>query len=265
MLSKGQQFKYRQKILPQTQRIMKPQVLLITLACTIAATGCSTSQAQGKVKSSNLQTNSGISNPVGTAIVPSPEPGNTRTEISKSSVETDGGYKCNRTANHLFLGNGTQKNRYKNPIYTLHLCVAGKELKSYEIVTGRSFTQKKNRNQSGTHSPLPNGKYRMNSALTQGMVVEVGRVNGLNVSQPFLPITPLFSTGRSALGIHVDPSYNKDPKEDGTSGCIGLTNAEDFRSLWSEIKHYQIKDLQVAINTTGSNNPDVADRRIDEN
>ncbi len=244
---------------------MKPQVLLITLACTIAATGCSISQAQPNVESSNVQANSGISSPAVMAVIPSSEPEGTGTEISKSSVETGSGYKCNRTANHLFLGNGTQKNRYNNPIYALHLCVGGKELKSYEIVTGRNFTQKKNRNQSGTHSPLPNGKYRMNNALTQGMVVEVGRVSGLSVSQPFLPITPSFSTGRSALGIHVDPSYNKDPKEDGTSGCIGLTNAADFRSLWSEIKQYQIRDLQVAINTTGSNNPDVADRLIDEN
>jgi hypothetical protein len=75
----------------------------------------------------------------------------------------------------------------------------------------------------------------------------------------------MFSTGRSALGFHVDPSYNKDPKEDGTSGCIGLTNAADFRSFWSDVQRYQIRDLQVAINTTGSNNPNVADRLLNKN
>jgi L,D-transpeptidase catalytic domain len=242
---------------------MKSQILLITLACSIAVTGCSISQAQPNID--NTQANSGISSPAMIAAIPSPETESTRNGISKSSIETSSGYKCKKSANHLFLGNGTQKNRYNNPIYSLHLCVDGKELKSYEIVTGRSFTQKKNRNQSGTHSPLPDGKYRMSNALVQGMVVEVGRVGGLNVSQPFLPITPSFSTGRSALGFHVDPSYNRDPKEDGTSGCIGLTNAEDFKSLWAEIKRYQIRDLQVAIKTTGSNNPDIADRLIDTN
>ena len=153
------------------------------------------------------------------------------------------------------------KNKYGNPIYLLHVCVGGKERRSFEIVTGRSFTQLKNHNQSGTHSPLPNGKYRMSTALTQGMVVEVGRVDGLSVRQPFLPISPMFSTGRSALGIHLDPSYNIDPKEDGTSGCIGLTNATDFKSLWANIQQYQIRDLQVAINTRASDNPNVAERQ----
>ena len=86
-------------------------------------------------------------------------------------------------------------------------------------------------------------------------------LQGLGVRQPFLPISPLFSTGRSALGFHVDPSYNKDPKEDGTSGCIGLTNPADFKSLWSNIQQYQIKELQVAINTRAADNPNVAERQ----
>ena len=152
------------------------------------------------------------------------------------------------------------KNKYGNPIYLLHLCVGGKERRSFEIVTGRNFTQQKNRHQSGTHSPLPNGKYRMSNSLTQGMLAEVGKVDGLSVRQPFLPISPMFSTGRSALGIHVDPSFNRDPKEDGTSGCIGLTNSADFKSLWANIQNYQIRDLQVAINTKASDNPNVAER-----
>lgn len=231
---------------------MQLKIVLITLACTIASAGCSSSQAQP---------NSGTPNPIAVAVSPVIEPDSSAPEISASSIEPTSGYQCNGTNNHLFLGNGTAKNKYDNPIYTLHLCVGGKEQRSFEIVTGRNFTQLKNRNQSGTHSPLPNGKYRIGTALTQGTVVEVGRVDGLRVSQPFLPISPLFSTGRSALGIHVDPSYNIDPKEDGTSGCIGLTNPTDFKSLWANIQQYQVRELQVAINTKASDNPDVADRR----
>jgi L,D-transpeptidase catalytic domain len=233
-------------------KLMKLKIGLITLACTIASAGCSSSQAQP---------NNGTSNPAIVAVSPSAEPESIATEISTSSIEPTSGYQCKGTNNHLFLGNGTAKNRYSNPIYLLHLCVGGKEQKSFKIVTGRNFTQLKNRHQSGTHSPLPNGKYRMSTALVQGMVVEVGRVSGLNVSQPFLPISPMFGTGRSALGIHVDPSYNIDPKEDGTSGCIGLTNPADFKSLWSNIQQYQVRELQVAIHTKASDNPDVANQR----
>ena len=242
-------------------KLMKSQLVLIILACSIAVAGCASSQAQPNANSPNLQSsNSNIDSPSKIATTPIEEVQSPKTEISKSSVESVSRYQCNGTNNHLFLGNGTAKNKYGNPIYSLHVCIEGKERRSFEIVTGRNFTQTKNRNQSGTHSPLPNGKYRMSNSLTPGMVAEVGRVDGLSVRQPFLPISPMFNTGRSALGIHVDPSYNIDPKEDGTSGCIGLTNPTDFKSLWSNIEHYQIKELQVAINTKATDHPNVAER-----
>jgi L,D-transpeptidase catalytic domain len=237
---------------------MKLKLISIAIACTIGSSGCSTSQAQPTTESPSI-VNNVTPTPV-VAVSPPVDAERSSTEISKSSVESTSEYQCSGTNNYLFLGNGTVRNKYGNPLYLLHLCVGGKERRSFEIVTGRNFTQLKNRNQSGTHSPLPNGKYRMSNSLTQGMVAEVGRVDGLSVRQPFLPISPMFSTGRSALGIHVDPSFNRDPKEDGTSGCIGLTNPADFKALWASIQHYQIKELQVAINTRRSDNPDIADR-----
>ncbi len=238
---------------------MKLKLILITIACSIA--GCSSSQAQTNSKHNNIPANSEVPAVAPMAVTLVKEVVAPANEISRSSANSVSSYQCNGTNNHLFLGNGTAKNKYGNPVYILHLCVRGREEKSYKIVTGRSFTQQKNRHKSGTHSPLPNGKYRISSGLTQGMVVEVGRVNGLSVSQPFLPISPMFSTGRSALGIHVDPSYNKDPKEDGTSGCIGLITTADFKDLWCDINQYQIRDLQVAINTKASDYPDVANQR----
>ena len=45
----------------------------------------------------------------------------------------------------------------------------------------------------------------------------------------FLPIEPLFPTGRYALGIHYDPSFQKTNGEDGTVGCIALT--PDFSQI----------------------------------
>ncbi len=244
---------------------MKIKLTLITIAC--AMTSCASSQAQPKSEPTVELTSPApvsemvVTTPAAMAVSPAVEPVAPLNEVSKSSTDSVSKYQCNSTKNHLFLGNGTTKNKYGNPIYILHLCVGGKEQRSYEIVTGRSFTQVRNRHQSGNHSPLPNGKYRVGGGLAQGTLVEVGKVSGLNVSQPFLPISPMFGTGRSALGFHVDPSYNKDPKEDGTSGCIGLTNPADFKSLWSDINQYQIRSLEVAINTRASDNPNVAKQK----
>lgn len=239
---------------------MKSKFILANFICAFAILGCSNSQAQPVTKSPNPQASKSenTSSAVATTL---PEATVDDTVISKSSIEPTSDDRCKGKRNYLFLGNGTMKNKYGNPIYILHLCVGGKEQKSFNIVTGRKLTQDKNRDRSGTHSPLPNGKYRVSNALTQGMLAEVGRVDGLSVRQPFLPVSPMFSTGRSALGIHVDPSYNIDSKEDGTSGCIGLTNAADFQDLWASIKQYQIKELQVAINTIATGNPDVAERK----
>lgn len=236
---------------------MKSQPILMAITCAIALTGCSNTQAQPTAKSPDLQTST--SSPIATTTSPA-DSQTAGSEISTSSTEQTGRYQCQGTNNHLFLGNGKTKNRYGNPIYILHLCVGGKERRSFEIVTGRNYTQQRNRNKSGTESPLPNGKYRMSNTLVPGTLAEVGKVDGLNVRQPFLAISPLFRTGRSALGFHVDPSYNKDAKEDGTSGCIGFLNQADFKSFWANVQQYQIKDFQVAINTRAVDNPNVAER-----
>ena len=161
--------------------MMNSNLILTIPICALAITGCSNSQAQPATNPPNVQTSN----------LEETNPGEVKansTAISKSSIEPNSDGRCKSTTNHLFLGNGTMKNKYGNPIYLLHLCVGGKERRNFEIVTGRNFTQHKNRNQSGTHSPLPNGKYRMSNSLTQGMVAEVGRVDGLSVRQPFLVV-----------------------------------------------------------------------------
>jgi hypothetical protein len=240
---------------------MKSQLILLTIACSIGIAGCVSTQAQQNTQSvSSAATLDSSTASTQIATSPSIEPENSTANISKSSIDSANGDRCTGNNNHLFLGNGTSKNKYGNPIYSLNLCVGGQNVKNYQIVSGRGFTQQRNRHQSGTHAPLPNGKYRLSNGLFQGTLVEVGKVDGLNVSQPFLAISPLFRTGRSALGFHVDPSFNKDPKEDGTSGCIGFITAADFKSFWADIKRYQLKDLQVAINTRAVDNPTVAEQ-----
>ena len=236
---------------------MKLKIITISIACAIVSNGCSTSQAQPNAESPSVVNVM----PAPVVAVSPPAESEPPTEISKSSVESPSGYQCRGANNYLSLENGTTRNKYGNPIYLLHLCVGGKNRRIFEIITGRNYTQQRNRNQSGTESPLPNGKYRMSNTLVQGTLAEVGKVDGLNVRQPFLPISPMFSTGRSALGFHVDPSYNKDPKEDGTSGCIGFLNQADFKSFWANVQQYKIKDLQVAITTRAIDNPNVAEQR----
>jgi hypothetical protein len=76
-------------------------------------------------------------------------------------------------------------------------------------------TRLADRNKSGTEASLPNGKYWIARSPVLSNQHEVGGV--------FWPIEATFLTRRSSLGIHVDPNFNVDPKEDGTQGCIGTT------------------------------------------
>ncbi len=106
-------------------------------------------------------------------------------------------------------------------------------------MTGRKHTQNRNRNRAGTEAPLPNGKYKVARAPIAGSIPEAG--------DRFLPIQPLFQTGRSALGIHYDPSFGKDNGEDGTSGCIGLTNKQELNKVLNYVRTYQPQYLEVNI------------------
>ncbi|MEM8780749.1 MAG: L,D-transpeptidase, partial [Cyanobacteria bacterium P01_G01_bin.49] len=106
-------------------------------------------------------------------------------------------------------------NQQKNPIYLLEIYYQGQLKETFLTVVGRSYTQTRNRDQAGNESPLPDGKYTVSSYSVPGTIPEVGG--------RFIPVQPQFRTGRSALGIHYDPSYNKNNGEDGTAGCIGLT------------------------------------------
>jgi hypothetical protein len=141
--------------------------------------------------------------------------------------------------NYMTLTPTENKNKLDNPLYKLDLCVNGKSVGTYKVVTGRSKTQNRDRNKAGTEAPLPDGSYRVASSTIPGTHPEVGG--------RFLPIQPLFSTGRSALGIHYDPSFEKNNGEDGTSGCIALTKKSDFDEVLEYIRTYQLQYLEVSI------------------
>lgn len=147
----------------------------------------------------------------------------------------------NTVVNYSYLDmiNSGHKNKYGNPIYLVNMYKEGQLVATVKAVTGRVHTQQKDRNVAGTEAPLPNGKYKVASYWINSNQHEVGG--------QFLPISPMFSTGRTALGFHVDPSYNKDKKEDGTAGCIGLTTIAERNLLFTFVQQHKPKYLQVSI------------------
>lgn len=152
-------------------------------------------------------------------------------------VSTELGYQ--RNSNYMTLTPTGQANSLGNPLYELRLFANGQLIGRYMTVSGRAYTQNRDRNRSGTEAPLPDGRYKVATATTRGSIPEAG--------DRFLPIQPLFSTGRSSLGIHYDPSFNQNNGEDGTSGCVALTNREDLSRVLEYVHTYRPQFLDVAI------------------
>lgn len=130
----------------------------------------------------------------------------------------------------------------KDPIWTLQLISKdGTVLDSLQAVTGRASRQAVNRHIAGTKAPLPVGTYRIDRAG-----IERGPFSDPELGRGYwVPITPLFATGRSELGFHVDPSWGKLNGESGTSGCIGLENVDATVKLVTWIKHFNVSKLIV--------------------
>jgi hypothetical protein len=141
--------------------------------------------------------------------------------------------------NFMVMRPTTITNRFGNPLYELQMFADGKLIASVLTVSGRAHTQSRNRNQSGTEAPLPNGKYTVSRQWVAGSSAEVGG--------RFLPINPQFNTGRFALGIHYDPSFERNPKEDGTEGCIATTNKQDLDVVLAFVRIHKPHYLNVSI------------------
>ena len=137
----------------------------------------------------------------------------------------------------FYSGEDGKTNGQGNPIQELRLYQNGILLERFEAVSGRANSQVRDRNISGLEAPLPNGAYSVARSTVPGTHPEVG---GL-----FLPVHPQFPTGRTYLGLHWDPSFNMANGEDGTSGCIALTNQGDFEKVLQWVKDNQPELLIV--------------------
>jgi hypothetical protein len=141
---------------------------------------------------------------------------------------------------HLVLEKTGEINRYGNPILKVSMFENGTLKGSVKAVSGRGWTQGKSRNVAGTQAPLPDGVYEVNPTIFH--------VNSHpELGSQFVDVYPTFPTGRSELGFHLDPSFNRDPVKDGTSGCIGLVDSQQRDTLFRFITRTQTKQLFVRI------------------
>lgn len=136
----------------------------------------------------------------------------------------------------LYVTKTTKVNSQNNPILKIEVYSKGKYEREFEALSGRAYTQNLDRNVAGNKSPLPKGEYILGSVRSSELY-ETGGV--------FLPATSLFSTNRSALGIHVDPSWGLANGEDGTSGCIAVKSLNQFNILNNIIEQNDIVQLIV--------------------
>ncbi|WP_373544665.1 hypothetical protein [Chamaesiphon sp.] len=135
------------------------------------------------------------------------------------------------------LNKGT--NDIGNPIYTLEAYVDGEIYQTFNTISGTVNTQNMDRNVGNNSAPLPDGLYDVSNQILPGIVPEVGKT--------FISIFPKFETGRSGLGIHLDPSFNQRNGYDGTAGCIGMTTATDRDAINKFVTKYHPHSLVVKI------------------
>lgn len=128
-----------------------------------------------------------------------------------------------------------------DPLWEVRLVVDGQIAGTLPALIGRADRQSLDRHKAGTKAPLPVGRYEIIRSQISGPPFterELGKGY-------WIPIEPLFRTGRSYLGIHHDPSWGQRNGESGTSGCIGLQAAGDTYLLSDWIRKFDIKEIRV--------------------
>lgn len=131
-----------------------------------------------------------------------------------------------------------QLSRTGDPIWTLRLETPGKPPQRFDAVSGRAHRQDADRHRSGTRAPLPVGRYSL------GPVEPLGPNDPAELGPIWIGIEPLFPTGRGHLGIHLDPSANRNANS-GTLGCVGLIRRQDMQSLATLVERRNVRTLVV--------------------
>ncbi|MDX2244625.1 MAG: L,D-transpeptidase [Leptolyngbyaceae cyanobacterium bins.302] len=122
----------------------------------------------------------------------------------------------------------------------LDLFVDGKLVQRIQAVSGKPGVQRfrlGRDSKAGSREPLPQGVYRVGA---------VDRNGGLPyaMGDTFIPITPLFSTARSGIGIHRDADRHLEGGS-GTIGCLGVLSQSGIDSVADFVNTYRVKTLTV--------------------
>ncbi|MBD2577005.1 SH3 domain-containing protein [Oscillatoria sp. FACHB-1406] len=129
------------------------------------------------------------------------------------------------------IGNGLQ-------VYSVRLVDdSGNTVKTVRAVSGRAGQQTPS-NRAGSQTPLPFGVYRFDNP---GSVINVGGEFG----GAWSAITPTFSTERSGLGLHYDPSAFKNNGQAGTAGCLATPTVAERDLVSNFIRTYRPTQLSV--------------------
>lgn len=136
----------------------------------------------------------------------------------------------------VYVSKTDRVNKLQNPILSINIYKNNTLIKSFNGVSGRYNTQLLDRHSSGNESPSPNGKYIL-GIPSKGLSKETGGV--------FLPYKPQFSTNRSNLGVHIDPSWELNNGDDGTSGCLAVKTLTEYNELVKLIQTNNIKSLII--------------------
>ena len=128
--------------------------------------------------------------------------------------------------------------RTGDPIWSLRLETPGQPVQHFDAVTGRAHRQNADRHRSGTRAPLPVGRYSL------GPVEALGPADPAELGPIWIGIEPLFPTGRGHLGIHLDPSANRNGNS-GTLGCVGLIRWQDMQVLAGLVQRRNVRTLVV--------------------
>lgn len=133
-------------------------------------------------------------------------------------------------------------------ILNLDLLVDGTMVDRVQAVSGKPGVQRFRLGQdsrSGSKEPLPQGVYRVGA---------VDRAGGLPyaMGDTFIPLTPLFATARSGIGIHRD-SDRHIPGGSGTIGCLGVLTQDSIDKVADFVNTYPVKTLTVDYGLIPSN------------
>lgn len=124
-------------------------------------------------------------------------------------------------------------------ILTLTLIRNGQVIQELPAVSGKADVQyfrTGSQSRSGSREPLPQGVYRVGG---------VDRAGGLPAAMgdTFIPLTPLFATNRTGIGIHHDA--DRATGGAGTIGCLGLLEKRGIQTVADFVSQYQVSKLIV--------------------